>query len=417
MSDEQWLTAHLATARPRVLAALVRYFRDLDRAEDAFQEACLRAVRRWPYQGLPRDPSAWLILAGRNAGIDALRRTAPIDANVDVAALPLAGGGEDDQIDALDRSRDRDDILRLMFMCCHPELPLHDQLALALKVIAGLSVTEIARAFLIQPKTLGQRLTRAKKKAASVGVKLDTPSLQARRERLEAVSLMIYLMFNEGYAATRGPHHIRIALCEEAIRLARLLVTLFPGQGESKGLLALCLLQHSRHAARIDAGGHLVGLEEQERRRWNTEMIAEANVLLDEALRGARPGPYQIQAAIAATHCAARSPAETNWAEIERLYLALEHLQPSPIIALNRAVAIAQLRGPAAALAVLDELEQELASYLPFQVTRAGLLAAAGRPADASQSYEAALQLEATEQERAFLKEKLQQLSDPAIEL
>lgn len=410
MPDAHWLTAHLTTARPRALAALVRHFRDLDRAEDAFQDACLRAVRTWPHQGLPRDPAAWLILVGRNAGIDALRRTAPIDASVDVAALPIQCGSEEELAEALDRSHDRDDILRLMFMCGHPDLPLQDQLALALRVIAGLSVPEIARAFLVQSKTLGQRITRAKRKAASIGIRLETPSLKERMDRLNAVSLMIYLMFNEGYSATSGACHIRVALCEEAIRLARLLVTLFPGQSEAKGLLALCLLQHSRHGARVDADGRLVALELQDRRVWDQAMIAEGNILLEEALRSGKLGAYQIQAAIAATHCAARTAAETNWTEIERLYRALERLQPSPIVTLNRAVAIAQTEGTAAALALLETLREALAAYLPFHVALGGMLEAAGRTDEALRAYKAALRLEATDQGRRHLQSKLSEL-------
>lgn len=407
MSGDDWLRAHLITARPRVLAALLRRFRDLDKAEDAFQEACLRALKAWPQRGVPSDPAAWLILTGRNAGIDALRRTARLDRTVDVETLPLAAGGEDEMVEALDRSHDRDDILRLMFMCCHPDLTLQDQLSLALKVMGGLSVPEIARAFLVKPQTLGQRITRAKAKAASIGTKLETPSPQQRLERLNAVALMLYLMFNEGYAATGGEDHVRTALCEEAIRLARLLVSLFPAQSEAKGLLALFLFQHSRRAARIDGNGRLVALDRQDRSTWDRSMIAEGEVLLEEALRRGRPGPYQIQAAIAGTHCRANAPRLTDWAEIERLYRLLERLQPGPIVTLNRAVAIARTQGAERALALLEPLRDELAGYLPFHATQAGLLEEAGRTEDAAQAYERSLLIETTEQGRAYLRERL----------
>lgn len=410
MDDPSSIAAHLAIARPRVLAALVRRFRDLDRAEDALQEACVRALETWAAVGTPRDPAAWLIRTGHNAAIDAFRRTSKINDQVDPDKLDLDDGHDEERSARdLDGAHYKDDVLRLMFMCCQPELPLQDQLALALKVLGGLTVSEIARAFLVPSKTMGQRMTRAKKKAEAMAVHLRTPTPQERLERLNAVTLMLYLMFNEGYSATSGIHHIRPALCDEAVRLIRLLVSLFPGQSEVRGLLALCLLQHSRRTARIDEDDTLVPLEAQDRSLWDQRLILEGRTLLEQALRSGRPGPYQIQAAIAATHCGTQRPEDTDWAEIERLYRALEAVQPTPIVTLNRAVAVSKVRGPEKALGLLAPIEETLASYLPFQATRAALLNAVGDNDAARLAYRAALDLDMTEQERAFLVQQMEQ--------
>ena len=304
----------------------------------------------------------------------------------------------------------RDDVLRLMFMCCHPDLPAQDQLALALKIIVGFPVDRIARALVVRPKAMEQRITRAKKKAAATAAQLDTPTLRERHERLNAVSTMVYLLFNEGYSAGGGDRHIRDELCEEAIRLARLLLELFPSQPEVMGLLSLCLLQHSRRAARIDAGGELVPLAEQDRNLWDREAIAEGEVLLEKALRRGRPGAYQIQAAIAATHCHAGSDTETDWREIAALYGALEALHPTPVIALNRAVAVARTEGEAAALAIIEPLAGDLDGYLHFQTTRASMLAAVGRQAEARKAYERALELQPTAAERNHIEGKMARL-------
>ena len=257
---------------------------------------------------------------------------------------------------------------------------------------------------------MGQRITRAKKKASGVAGDLHTPSPQERLQRLDAVALMLYLMFNEGYSATSGQEAIRVTLCDEAIRLTRLLLSLFPGQSEVRGLLALFLLQHSRRHARIGEAGELVPLDEQDRQRWDSSLIQEGRALVEQALRAGRPGPYQVQAAIAATHAAANSAEATDWQEIERLYGALEALQPTPVVGLNRAVAVAKLQGPEAALARLHDLAPSLESYLPFHATRAALLREAGRLNDADAAYNTALALPMTAQERAYLEEQQKKL-------
>lgn len=403
-------TAIFADSRPRALAALMRSFRDLDMAEDLYQEACLRAAERWCHDGAPRDPTAWLIKVARNAGLDRIRksrRMASLDAATVLEAQAPEGDGQTEVAEAIDRREYKDDVLRLMFLCCHPELKVHEQLALALKVVVGFSVEEIARAFVVTPDTMQRRLTRAKARAAGVAARLDTPGLAERAERLSAVQTMIYLLFNEGYGAAGGDEHIRYALCEEAIRLARLLLELFPGQVELMGLLALCLLQHSRSRARIDAEGRLVSLEEQDRSLWDKAKIAEGRMLVEKALLHGRPGPLQVQAAIAAVHCAAACAGDTDWAEIERLYGALELLAPGPVVRLNRAVAVAKVRGPEPALAMLKPLAEDLQRYLPYHSVRAALLEESGDLEAAITALEAALICDPTRQEAAHLAGKI----------
>ncbi len=412
MSGPDWLSALLASARPRVVGALARRFRDLDKAEEGYQTACLRALARWPEKGRPRDPVAWLILVGRNAVIDELRREsrhAPLE---DEPPEAPGGDGETAAIERLESEGYRDDILRLLFICCRPELPRTDQLALALKVVAGLSVQEIARAFLVKPKAMEQRLTRAKRRVAAAGISFETPSVAERAQRLSAVSTLLYLMFNEGYASAGKGAHLRIALCEDAIRLQRLLLRLFPGQSEVMGLLALCLFQHARARARLDAGGRIVLLEDQDRGLWDPSPIAEGRVLIEKALLKGRPGPYQIQAAIAGVHCAAATPQATDWAEIERLYRALERAQPSPVVTLNRAVAVAKLEGPAAALALTAPLAGALDGYLYFHGARAAWLEELGRAPEAAEAYGRALALCTTPAETAHLRERLEALGE-----
>jgi len=414
--------AIFADSRPRALAALMRSFGDLDRAEDLYQEACLRAAERWARDGVPRDPTAWLITVSRNAGLDMVRkqrRLSPVKAETALELEAQEHDSEADVAEAIDRAEHRDDVLRLMFMCCHPELKVHEQLALALKVVVGFSVEEIARAFVVTPDTMQRRLSRAKVRAASLAARLETPGLAERAERLAAVRTMIYLLFNEGYAASGGDDHIRHTLCGEAIRLARLLLELFPAQAELMGLLALCLLQHSRAPARINGEGRLVSLQDQDRTLWDHEKIAEGRMLVEKALLHGRPGPLQVQAAIAAVHCSARTADETDWAEIERLYGALEIFAPDPVVRLNRAVAVGKLRGPAEALALLEPLVEELGRYRPYHSVRAALLEESGDIAAAIEALEAALSCEPTRQEAdyltgriAFLKKNLEHLSD-----
>jgi RNA polymerase sigma-70 factor, ECF subfamily len=402
------IEAYLANARPKVMAALIRYFGDLDRAEDACQDASVRALKSWPASGIPRDPVAWLVVAGQRAGIDAVRKDRRLVLHGETPEPEERhGDAEEAMLHALDRNELRDDVLRLTFMCCHPELSAPDQLALALKVIAGFSVEKIARAFVVKPKAMEQRITRAKKKAIGVVTRLETPTLRERASRLHAVSAMIYLMFNEGYTAAGGDVHIREELCEEAIRLCRLLLNLFPSQAELIGLLALFLLQHSRRKARIGADGALVVLEDQDRRLWDREAIREGQALLEKALCHGRPGPYQIQAAIAASHCLAHSADETDWVEIERLYKALEEVQPTPVVSLNRAVAMAKASSSEAALAYLDRLSDSLVNYIYFHATRASLLLDVNRPEEATAAYGRALLLGPTRQQAEHIRVRM----------
>ncbi|HZA13669.1 MAG TPA: DUF6596 domain-containing protein, partial [Myxococcaceae bacterium] len=314
----------------------------------------------------------------------------------------------------LDESRYRDDILRLLFTCCHPELPATQQIALALRLVCGLSVKQIARAFLVSEAAMEQRITRGKRRVAEAHLGFETPGSAQRAERLAAVATAIYLTFNEGYAATGGEVPLRGPLCEEAIRLARLLLRLFADEPSIMGLLALMLLQHARAAARLDDGGNIVLLEDQDRRLWNGEMIAEGLALLDKAMRHRRPDPYQVQAAIAALHARAARPAETDWAQIERLYATLERLQPSPVITLNRAVAISKIRGPAEALATVDPLGPQLDAYFYFHGMRGALLLQLGRAAEARSAFDRAIALANTTAEAAHIRMQIDRLMKDA---
>ncbi|WP_035871508.1 RNA polymerase sigma factor [Cucumibacter marinus] len=411
------IAARLRAVRPRALAALTRMLRDLDLAEDALQDASLAALDTWSRNGIPRDPLAWVLTVARNRARDALRRRQRVDDTPAEELLEAGLGASDrdieaEEVQALDEAVYKDDVLRLMFMCCHTELSPTDQLALALKVIAGLRVEEIARAFLVSPRAMEQRITRAKKRAGAVAAKLDAPSLAERAARLDAVAAMIYLMFNEGYQTRGGEAPIRVDLCAEAIRLGRLLVSLFPGQPEALGLLALMLLQHSRRSGRTDGEGQLVPLDRQVRSCWDRPMIDEGTVLVEKALRHRQPGPYQVQAAIAAVHCAAHRAEDTDWAEIERLYAALMQIQPSAVVALNHAVAVWKLEGAEAALERLAAIEDELGDYLHFQSTRAALLAEAGRMPEAVAAYRRALGLGPNKAEEAHILQRLAEIGE-----
>jgi RNA polymerase sigma-70 factor (ECF subfamily) len=404
VNDIAWIDAALRGARPQAIGALLRYFRDLDQAEEAFQEACLRALKHWPINGPPRDPAAWLILVGRNTALDDFRRrnkSQPLPPDELISDL---GDAESDLAERLDSSRYRDDMLRLLFICCHPELPATQQIALALRVVSGLTVNEIAHAFLISESAMEQRITRAKRHIATAQVPYETPGAVERAERVAAVAAMIYLLFNEGYSASGGDAHIRLPLCEEAIRLARLLLKLFPGEPEIMALTALLLLQHSRAPARLDADGAIVLLDDQDRRLWNRELIAEGLALVDKALRHRRPGPYQIQAAISGVHAHAARPEDTDWAEIDQLYGVLERLQPSPVVTLNRAVAVAKLHGPAAALAIIEPLAAQLGGYFHFFGVKGGLLMQLGRAEEARTAFDRAIALAHTPAEAAHIR-------------
>jgi len=410
VSDLAGIDAALTSARPQVVGALLRYFRDLDRAEEAFQEACLRALRHWPQNGPPRDPAAWLIFVGRNAGLDTARRERrhePLPPDDVISDLEDAEG---EIAERLDSGHYRDDVLRLLFICCHPDLPATQQIALALRIVSGLTVKEIARAFLVSESAMEQRITRAKSRVAKAELPFETSGAVERAERLAAVAAMIYLVFNEGYSASGGSAHIRASLCEEAIRLARLLLRLFPAEPEIMGLTALLLLQHARAPARLDGEGAIVLLEDQDRGLWDRELIAEGHALVEKALRHRRAGPYQIQAAIAGVHAHAARFEETDWAEIDQLYALLENLQPSPVVSLNRAVAVAKLRGPAAGLEMIEPLAQRLAGYFHFFGVRGALLMQLGRNEEARAAFDRAIALAHTPAEAAHIRLHLDRL-------
>ncbi len=402
----------MTSARPQAVAALLRYFRNLETAEEAFQEACLRALQKWPVNGPPRDPAAWLILVGRNFALDEARRRSKQQALPDEEILSDTDDAETAMADRLDSADYRDDVLRLLFVCCHPDLPANQQIALALRIVSGLSVPEIARAFLVGESAMEQRITRAKRRVSQADVPFETPGAVERAERLSTVAAMIYLLFNEGYSASGGELHIREPLCEEAIRLARLLLRLFRGDPEILGLNALLLLQHARAPARLDANQNIVLMEDQDRRLWRRELIAEAFALLDKAVRLQQPGPYQIQAAIAGVHARAARAEDTNWHEIDRLYALLETIQPSPVVTLNRAVAVMKCDGPARALEMIEPLASPLSGYFHFHGLRGGLLMQLNRNDEARVSFDKAISLANTAAEAAHIRTHLDKLME-----
>ncbi|MDP1619174.1 RNA polymerase sigma factor [Phenylobacterium sp.] len=414
MSDLAWIDGALAAARPQAMAALLRYFRDLDIAEEAFQEASLRALRNWPEKGPPRDPTAWLIFVGRNAALDGVRRKAreaPLPQEVLISDLEDA---EADLVERLDGADYRDDVLRLLFICCHPDLPATQQIALALRIVCGLSVAEIARAFLVGESAMEQRITRAKAKVAKAGTPFETPGAVERAERLAGVAAMIYLLFNEGYSASGGEAPLRSGLCDEAIRLGRLLLRLFPAEAEIMGLTALMLLQHARAQARFDADGAIILMEDQDRTHWNGRMIAEGLALIDKAIRHRQPGPYQIQAAIAALHARSPRAEDTDWPQIAGLYQALEHHMPSPVVTLNRAVAVSKIEGPAAALDLIEPLAGRLDAYFHFHGVRGAMLLKLERKAEAREAFDRAIALARTPAEAAHIRQHIDRLQAEA---
>jgi RNA polymerase sigma-70 factor (ECF subfamily) len=417
MTDIAWIELALTAARPQALGALLRYFRDLDTAEEAFQEACLRAIRTWPDKGPPRDPAAWLIFVGRNSGIDVVRKRSKNDPLPEEEAFSDLSDAEGDMAERLDNSHYRDDILRLMFICCHPDLPATQQIALALRIVSGLSVAQIARAFLVGDSAMEQRITRAKARVAKAGVPFETPGAAERAERLGIVSAMIYLVFNEGYSAgITNPDSA--AFCDEAIRLARLLLRIFPAEPEIMGLLALMLLQHSRARTRIDANGQIVLLEDQDRSRWDSQLINEALALLDKAIRHRKPGPYQVQAAISALHARAPTPKDTDWKEITMLYGLLERIQPSPVVTLNKAVAVSKLEGPEAALEMIAPLAEKLDGYFYFHGVKGGLMMQSGHRQEAREAFDRAIALANSPAECAHIRQQIDKLgavTPPAV--
>ncbi len=414
MTDLGWIDGALRSARPQALGALLRRFRDLDRAEEAFQEACLRALKHWPVNGPPRDPAAWLIMVGRNVALDSVRRDRRTETLPPEEVISDLDDAEAAVAERLDGADYRDDVLRLLFICCHPDLPATQQIALALRIVSGLSVGQIASAFLVGDSAMEQRITRAKRRIAEAQTPYEAPNAVERAERVGAVAAMVYLLFNEGYSASGGSAHIRVGLCQEAIRLARLLLRLFPAEPEIMGLLALLLLQHARAPARLDADGAIVLLEDQDRGRWNRAMIEEGHALVQKALRHRRPGAYQVQAAIAGVHAHAARAEDTDWQEVDQHYAVLERLQPSPVVTLNRAVAAAKLHGPEAALAMIEPLAAQLTGYFHFFGLQGALLMQLGRCREARAAFDRAIALAHTPAEAAHIRQHLDRLMPAA---
>ena len=387
--------------------------RDFDLAEEAVADAYVAALERWPRDGIPANPGAWITTTARNRAIDRVRRARTLASKADAIVADTAFETSRRDTALMAAAEDEmapiaDDQLRLIFTCCHPALAPEASIALTLRTLGGLTTPEIASAFLVPEATLAQRLVRAKRKIRTAGISYTVPSADRLGERLESVLHVLYLVFNEGYDASTGDALIRRELCDEAIRLARLVADLLPGEPETLGLLALMLLTDARRPARVDAAGELVRLEEQDRALWDASRIAEGQALVERALRVGRVGPYQLQAAIAAVHDSAATPTDTDWLEILGLYEVLARVSPSPVVALNRAVAVGEVRGPAAGLAAVDALAANpaMADYRFFHAARAELLVRLRRVPEALVAYDRALALAPNRAEASFLERR-----------
>jgi RNA polymerase sigma-70 factor, ECF subfamily len=396
----------------RVLAALISQLGDFTLAEDALQDALVNALERWEIDGVPRNPGAWLTTVAKRRAIDRLRRASTQARTLEHHAVilnPLTDDEEETEMASIPDER-----LKLMFTCCHPSLALEAQVALTLHTLGGLSTPEIARAFLVPVSTMAQRLARARAKIRNAGIPYRVPPADLLPERLDALLAVIYLIFNEGYVATSGGDTkgytlTRGDLCGEAIRLCRILVDLLPESAEARGLLALMLLHDSRRETRLDAAGALVLLDDQDRARWNRAKICEGLAILDEALALYDPGPYQVQAAISALHAEAATPGATDWPQIAALYGALFRMMPSPVVEVNRAVAVAMAQSPSVGLALLHQIEG-MANYYPYHVARADLLRRTNQREAAADAYERALALCGNSAERAYLQRRLDEM-------
>ncbi|HKH42050.1 MAG TPA: RNA polymerase sigma factor [Solirubrobacterales bacterium] len=393
----------------RAVASLIRVLGDFDAAEDAVQEAFVVALERWPRDGIPRNPGAWITRVARNKAIDRLRRARTFQVKKEILEGLERLAPDTEEMDEEQEAELPDDRLRLIFTCCHPALRPQARVALTLRTLGGLTTAEIASAFLTTEATMAQRLVRAKRKIRDAGIPYEVPAAEQLEERLASVLATLYLIFNEGYFASSTDALIRTELADEAIRLARVLVETLPGDPESRALLALMLLQHSRRAARLDESGKMILLEDQDRSLWDRAQIEEGLRLVEE-LTGV-VGPYSIQARIAAEHARAERAEDTDWRRIGLLYGQLRRIQPSPVIELNRAIAIAMDEGPEAGLELIDAIEG-LERYAPFHVSRADLLARLGRDDEAADAYRLGLELSSNPVQRAFLERRIAELGE-----